>query len=264
MLTQDLFKQISELLRPAMGDAADRKALIESAFVGSRLLEQIQWDGAARTFTTRLVRLLDQFGEISPGRLALVALLEEYRQEVGTNVQAEIDGLLSKLAAATKISPSPTPAAPSVVASPEQVFVKDELYVFISYARPDQAIAAEVERFLTAAGVRVFRDTSDINAGDNWDLRIEQALQDCHCMVLLLSAASMPERKEVHREWFSFDQKRKKIYPLYIQDCTLHSRFYSLNYIDARSELQAALDRLLGALRKDLKTPAAQKKNLKP
>jgi formylglycine-generating enzyme required for sulfatase activity len=263
MLTQDLFKQISELLRTAMGDADDRKALIESALLDSRVLEQIQWNGAARTFTTRLVRLLDQFGEISPGRPALVALIEEYRQEVGTNVQAEIDTVLSQLAAAAKTPPALKPAVPSLVRPLEKAFVEDDLYVFISYARPDQAIASQVEGFLTAAGVRVFRDTSDINAGDNWDLKIEQALRDCQCMVILLSAASMPERKEVHREWFNFDQKGKKIYPLYIQDCTLHSRFDSRNYIDARSDLEAALDRLLAALRKDFKTPVESKKKIK-
>lgn len=138
------------------------------------------------------------------------------------------------------------------------MFTKDlgELYVFISYARPDQAVAEKVEAFLTAAGVRVFRDTSDIGAGANWDMTIEQALRECHCMALLLSAASMPFRKEVHREWFNFDQKGKTIYPLYIQDCELHSRFDSRNYIDARGDLQGALERLLNDLRRDFNLAA--------
>jgi hypothetical protein len=53
------------------------------------------------------------------------------------------------------------------------------LRVFISYARPDQAVAEKIEAFLASAGVRVFRDTSDIRAGDNWDIAIENALREC-------------------------------------------------------------------------------------
>ncbi len=75
-----------------------------------------------------------------------------------------------------------------------------ELYVFISYARPDMAAAEAVEAALTAGGFRVFRDVRDIRAGDNWDLTIERALGECQRMVLLLSSASMPDRKERDRD----------------------------------------------------------------
>jgi hypothetical protein len=140
----------------------------------------------------------------------------------------------------------------------KELFDKGELYVFISYAREDQAVAEQVETYLTAAGVRVFRDASDIRAGANWDLVIEQALRECHCMVLLLSPASMPDRKEVHREWFRFDQESKTIYPLYIRKCELHSRFDSRNYIDARTDLQGAMEHLLKDMRRDF--PSTQSK----
>ena len=83
-----------------------------------------------------------------------------------------------------------------------------ELYVFISYARQDQTVAEKVEACLTAAGVRVFRDKSNIGAGTNWDMTIEQALEKCERMVLLLSPSSMSS-KEVYDEWFPFNQKRK-------------------------------------------------------
>ena len=131
----------------------------------------------------------------------------------------------------------------------------DKLYLFISYARPDQAIAEKIEAFLNAAGVRVFRDTSDIGAGDNWDMTIEQALRECHRMVLVLSASSMPYRKEVHREWFYFDQQRKPIYPLYVETCELHTRLFAYNYVDARQDLQGALDRILQDLRREFSLP---------
>jgi hypothetical protein len=133
--------------------------------------------------------------------------------------------------------------------------VQDTLYIFISYAREDQAIAAKVETFLKAAGVRTFRD-SDIPSGADWDMAIEQALRECRRMVLLLSPSSMPERDEVHREWFYFYREKKKIHPILIQDCELHTRLKSRNYIDARTDLPGALERLLKDLRGDF--PAIQ------
>jgi uncharacterized small protein (DUF1192 family) len=124
--------------------------------------------------------------------------------------------------------------------------------VFISYARPDQAVAEQVEAHLLSSGFQIFRDARDIRGGD-WDMTIENALRDCDRMVLLLSSASMPYRKEVNREWFYFDQNRKPIHPLYLADCDLHSRMYAYNFRDARPGLQAALDLLTADLRQPFK-----------
>ncbi|MCK6576931.1 MAG: SUMF1/EgtB/PvdO family nonheme iron enzyme [Anaerolineae bacterium] len=242
------FDRIVQILLPEMGDTGARQALVESALYGASILQRIEWGGAARTFTVRLVRLLHDYGEVAPGKPALVALLEEVRGQVGADKQTQIDALIAEMSA---------PPAAQTITPPPKTFTEGDLYVFISYARPDQAVAEKVEAFLKAAGVRVFRDTSEIREGANWDMTIEAALRDCGRMVLLLSAASMPYRKEVHREWFYFDQMRKPIYPLYIQACDLHSRLYAYNYIDARADLQTALDRLLKDLGRDFDLPAA-------
>jgi formylglycine-generating enzyme required for sulfatase activity len=130
------------------------------------------------------------------------------------------------------------------------------LYVFISYAHADRDKAEQVEAALKAAGLRVFRDTSVIREGANWDMTIEDALRACNRMVLLLSSTTMPFRKEVHREWFYFDQERKPLYPLLIEACDRHSRLYAYNYIDARHDLSAALDRLIAALPTPPEAPA--------
>jgi formylglycine-generating enzyme required for sulfatase activity len=121
-------------------------------------------------------------------------------------------------------------------------------YVFICYARPDRETAKRIESFLTMAGIKVFRDESSIPPGGNWDMAIEQALHATDQMVLLLSKESMSDRPEVHREWFYYDQKHKPIYPLRIDDCELHTRFLSYNYIDMRSDFEQGLRELLQAL----------------
>ena len=121
-------------------------------------------------------------------------------------------------------------------------------YLFISYARPDQPIAEAVEKYLQRVGFRVFRDTSVLRTGANWDMVIEQALRETGRMVLLLSEHSMPYRKEVHREWFYYDQNRKPIHPLYLRQCDLHSRLYAYQYLPVGSDLYAALATLVREL----------------
>ncbi|MFZ4629754.1 MAG: TIR domain-containing protein, partial [Blastocatellia bacterium] len=124
--------------------------------------------------------------------------------------------------------------------------------VFISYASKDIDQAVKVEAYLRRHQVETFRDRRDVRTGDNWDLEIEKHLQSSDRMVLLVSANSMPYRKEVHREWFFFDQLGKRIYPLLLDpNCHRHSRLYSYNHIDATRDFQGALDILLGELRRD-------------
>ncbi|NBO65533.1 MAG: TIR domain-containing protein, partial [Acidobacteria bacterium] len=124
--------------------------------------------------------------------------------------------------------------------------------VFISYASPDLDKAELLEKYLRQNEVETFRDRRDVRLGENWDIEIEKQLQGCDRMVLLVSNHSMPYRKEVHREWFFFDQKGKRIYPLLIdENCERHSRLYSYNHIDATKDLEGALVRLLEELHRE-------------
>lgn len=123
-----------------------------------------------------------------------------------------------------------------------------ELYVFLSFAGADRDKAKTVAAFLAANQIRFFADWL-IPSGVNWDDAIEQALNECNRMALLLSTASMFERDEAQREWFRFVRKGKTIHPLMIEDCELHSRFDRINYIDARADFDNALERLLADLK---------------
>ncbi len=249
-MNKELFDQIVKLLLPEMGDASARKSLVESALYQSTVLQKIQWDGAAHTFTVRLIRLLDQFGQVETGRLAITALLEEVKPLVGADRQAEIDGLIGQLKAN-----SAKPATTAEIQPPEKTFAENELYVFISYARQDREKAEMVRDFLTAAGVRVFLDTKEIRTGNDWVMTIDTALRESQRMVLLLSNASMPYRREVHLEWMFFDREQKPIYPLYLEDCDLLYRLRVYNHIDARTDLPGSLNRLLADLKSGFTPP---------
>ncbi|MBI3423589.1 MAG: SUMF1/EgtB/PvdO family nonheme iron enzyme [Acidobacteria bacterium] len=121
-------------------------------------------------------------------------------------------------------------------------------YVFLSYAKGDLAAASALEAALRAAGLRVFRDRSDIRPSDHWPLKIHQALCECERMVLLLSPHSMPYHKETFAEWFFFEQQGKPIFPLLLADCQLFYRLPFTQHMDVRGGLDAVLPQLLACL----------------
>jgi len=66
-------------------------------------------------------------------------------------------------------------------------------HVFVSYARSDEAVAAELERALIAAGFSTFLDvhpSSGIAAGTDWLDELHRELSRAGCLLYLSSAAS--------------------------------------------------------------------------
>ncbi len=115
-MNKDLFDRLLALLLPEMTDAGARKALVESALIDSPVLSHIEWDGAAWTFTARLLGRLYRFGTVAPGKPAIAALLEEVRKQIGADRQTTVDALLPLV---NKLSAQPTP----VSAKPAEEFV---------------------------------------------------------------------------------------------------------------------------------------------
>jgi hypothetical protein len=65
-------------------------------------------------------------------------------------------------------------------------------HVFISYARNDAGEVDKVEEALAAAGIPVWRDTAQLWPGDNWRLKIRQALaQDALVVVVCFSGRNL-------------------------------------------------------------------------
>lgn len=252
-LSQPEFQRLVRILQnqPDFGSPYDRQQMITMAFGNAGKADiirgRLNMSGAPMGAAVELVNFLCKFGQISPGVEALGVLLQHLLSNMGAGDEANF---LNEIMDKHKLNNPPTSPAPvAPVPTPDPVAGASEKYVFISYARPDQPVADKVEDYLKAAGFRVFRDIRDIRTGDNWDLTIEKGLQQTSHMVLLLSSSSMPDRKEVHREWMYFDQKKKPIVPLYIEDCTLHSRMMIYNYIDARTDLAGALIKVVDRLK---------------
>jgi hypothetical protein len=92
-----MFNEIVNLLTPDMGDFNGRRALIESALWGCPVLQQIDWTGAANVFTVNLVRTLLDYGECTPGKPAIVSVLEAARDRKGTNKHGAYNDLIARI-----------------------------------------------------------------------------------------------------------------------------------------------------------------------
>lgn len=97
-ISSGTMQELLILLRPFMQDERERRAYVSRA-LGSEtpVLCTLVWNTAVNVFIPELVRKLDNFGEISPGKPALCALLEVIREDVGADVQNTIDKLLQQI-----------------------------------------------------------------------------------------------------------------------------------------------------------------------
>lgn len=243
-------EQLVEMLYPYLKTESERLKFTESALHGCDLLSQIVYHGEARKFANQLVTKALNFGECDPSQYAISKILTELHRYVDGKQQKIIDTMLITLQEPEdedSIDLSEE-LKKMLVAAGLGGDSAEKLYVFISYARPDVEMAIKVEDFFMEAGIQVFRDQSTIRSGSAWDLMIEKALRKADYMILLLSKASMPERREVYREWFYFDQKKKPIIPLLLENCDLHSRMYMYNYVDIRKNPLSGFQRILSDL----------------
>jgi len=82
------------LLRPHLQDEKERKGyLIRALGIRTDVLNLV-WNQPINIFIPNMVQELVRVGEIEPGKPSLCALLEVIREDVGVNVQSEIDELL--------------------------------------------------------------------------------------------------------------------------------------------------------------------------
>src|SRR5438045_3835882 len=74
--------------------------------------------------------------------------------------------------------------------------------VFLSYASQDAAAARKICDALTAAGVEVWFDQSELRGGDAWDQKIRRQIKDCALFVPVISANTNARAEGYFRlEW---------------------------------------------------------------
>jgi hypothetical protein len=118
---------------------------------------------------------------------------------------------------------------------------------FFSYSREDSEFALRLAEDLKAAGAAVWLDQLDIAPGERWARAVQEALQNCPRVLVILSPASVGSNHVEDEVNFALDEQ-KAVIPVFYQDCKVPFRLRPLQYVDFRTDYAHALRIMLKTL----------------
>jgi photosystem II stability/assembly factor-like uncharacterized protein len=118
---------------------------------------------------------------------------------------------------------------------------------FISYSRDDSEFALRLAEDLKAAGAAVWLDQLDIAPGQRWARAIQDALNDCPRMLIILSPASATSTNVDDEVSFALEE-HKTVIPVLYRECKIPFRLRPFQYVDFRSDYAAGLEILTKAV----------------
>ena len=118
---------------------------------------------------------------------------------------------------------------------------------FISYSREDSEFALRLAGDLKAAGAAVWLDQLDIAPGERWARAVENALNSCPRLLVILSPASVGSKNVEDEVAFALEEG-KPVIPVLCRDCRIPFRLRSLHYADFRSDYARGLKELTRTL----------------
>jgi hypothetical protein len=114
---------------------------------------------------------------------------------------------------------------------------------FFSYSREDSEFALRLANDLKAAGSAVWIDQLDIGPGERWDRVVQQALESCPSVLIILSPASVNSNNVMDEVSFALDQQ-KAIIPVLYRDCDIPFRIRRFQHVDFRNNYEHMLEEL--------------------
>lgn len=122
--------------------------------------------------------------------------------------------------------------------------------VFLSYSTKDHHFADLAELKLANANIKLWRDKSQLEAGNDWRAGIESAISGSLAILVALSPRSA-ESSYVTYEWAYALGKGKLVIPLRIEESWVHPRLKILQYFDFSHQLaqpwESLIERIRGA-----------------
>ncbi len=118
---------------------------------------------------------------------------------------------------------------------------------FISYSREDSEFALKLAEDLKAAGAAVWLDQLDIAPGQRWARAVEDALNACQRMLVILSPASVGSRNVEDEVAFALEEG-KTVIPVLYRDCKVPFRLRPYQSVDARSDYAHSIKVLVRTL----------------
>lgn len=123
--------------------------------------------------------------------------------------------------------------------------------VFISYSRTDESFARQLASSLSGIGVDIWLDVDDIPAGMNWSSAIQEGLNGCDAMIVVVSPESMRSRN-VAVEWQYFWDQEKLLIPVVLRSADIHFQLRRIQNLNFEGQpYDTAFSQLVGELRRN-------------
>lgn len=103
--------------------------------------------------------------------------------------------------------------------------------IFISYSRDDEEFARRLAHDLERVGADVWIDVEDIRAGLPWADSIQEALDACEIMLVIISPEAMASRN-VADEWQYNVNQGFAVIPVLLREARVHFQLHRLQYVD--------------------------------
>jgi WD40 repeat protein len=118
---------------------------------------------------------------------------------------------------------------------------------FFSYSREDSDFALRLAEDLKAAGAQVWLDQLDITPGQRWARAVQDALNNCPRMLIILSPSSASSTNVEDEVTFALEE-RKTVIPVFYRECKVPFQLRPFQYIDFRTDYARGLKVLLKTL----------------
>jgi hypothetical protein len=122
------------------------------------------------------------------------------------------------------------------------------LKVFISYSHADELFGRKLAASLSDAGAEVWIDLKDIPLGKKWSTAIQEGLDSCEVMLVIVSPDSMSSNN-VEDEWQYYLDHQKQVIPILWRTTKMQFQLNRLQRVDfSKSDYASAVSELLSAL----------------
>jgi hypothetical protein len=118
---------------------------------------------------------------------------------------------------------------------------------FFSYARNDSEFVLRLAKELRNRGANLWLDQLDILGGERWDHAVEQSLQACEGMIVVLSADAVSSQNVMDEVSYALEEE-KLIIPVRYEDCAIPFRLRRVQFVDFAQDFEDGLRALLKAL----------------
>lgn len=154
-ISGDIIQKLLRLLRPHLQDEKERKGYLIRALGTNTDALNLIWNEPVNIFVPHMVQELVAFGEATPGKPALCALLEVIREDVGVDTQDIIDKLLQQIREElqkAEITGKSLPTTDALVEQVKQYLFDPNRYIFLKdlLLQESKALAKVMEGELEA------------------------------------------------------------------------------------------------------------------